>query len=288
MAELNCRTELLEGKPLTVGDRFTWACEGAVPNFDFTNVELRLEEADKYKLKLFGVQKSEQGALLIDTTSYMVGDHTLKAVQLVDLENSILLGDLKFQVSSVQDPKEPVQEPFGPMGPQRFFPTLFFGLLVTALILFLIPIFLGVIQRRRRRKLMETLDSKSFQYAAFPELHRELRALERQHLFLADHRTEGSEDEKKISFETMKSAFRVYLSRQYRIPAFNWRSAAILKALFRETNLRPEALKEVAVTLREIERAEKDSSKQTSMDLFQLLKMIKNTSEVIEKEGRRA
>lgn len=286
MADLNCRTDLPEGKSLTVGDRFTWACEGSIPALSLEKTELRLEEADKYKLKLFKIQKSEQGALLLDTTSYMVGEHTLKAVQLVDPEHSVLLGDLKFTVSSVQDPKEPVKEPFGPMGPVRFFPVVFLALIAAAVILFSIPFLVSWLRRRRRRKLMESLDARSFQYAPFPELHRNLRSLQREFLFLADFGAEGSEEEKKTAFLRMKEFFRDYLSRQFRVPAFQWGSVAIVKALLRETSLKEEALKEVALTLREIERAEKDPVKLTAKDLFQLLKMMKQTSETVEKETR--
>lgn len=287
MADMNCRPGLEEGKTLTVGERLTWACEPTAPNsvnIDLAKAELRLEEADKYKLKLLGAQKGENGTILLDTTTYVVGDHTLKAVQLVDPTSSALLGDLRFTVTSVQDPKQPVQEPYGPMGPMRFFPILFFALILVAIVLFLIPVILGWITRRRRRKLMETLDAQSFQYAPFPEFHRVLRGLQREHLFLADPRSDSAEPEKLKAFGTMKDSFRVYLSRQFRVPAFKWNAVGVVKTLLRETKLKENAIKEVAVTLRELERAEKDPAKLTPMDLHQLLKMMKNTSEVVEKE----
>lgn len=287
MADVNCRFELPEGKDLTVGDRFTWACEGSLPNLDISKTELRLEEADKYKLKLFRIQKGENGTLLLDVTSYVVGDHTIKAAQLVDAENSVLLGDLKFTVSSVQDPKEPIKEPFGPVPPVRFFPILFVVLIASAVVILLIPVFSSWLKRRRRRKLMEKLDARSFQYAAFPELHRELRAQQRQYLFLTDPGAEGNEDERKLVFGMLKETFQTYVSRQFRLPAFTWKAGRVMQTVAQETRLRENALKELGTTLREIERADKDPSKLTSRDLFQLVKMMKNTSEIIEREARR-
>lgn len=287
MADVNCRYELPEGKDLTVGDRFTWACEGSVPAIDVSKAELRLEEADKYKLKLFKIQKADNGALLLDVTSYVVGDHNLKAVQLVDAENSLLLGDLKFTVTSVQDPKEPIKEPYGPMGPVRFFPTLFMILILAAVFILLLPVLLSWVKRRRRRKLMDKLDSRSFQYAAFPELHRELRAQQRQYLFLTDPGAEGEEEERKLAFVSLKDSFQTYISRQFRVPAFTWRSGRIVNTISQETRLRENALKDLGMTLREIERAERDPNKLTSRDLFQLVRMMKNTSEILEKEAHR-
>lgn len=291
MADVECRFEKPNSeaaeKPLTVGDRFAWSCEGKIPNLDLSKTELRLEEADKYKLKVFKIQKADSGALLLDVTSYVVGEHTIKAAQLVDAENSVLLGDLKFTVASVQNPEEPVKEPFGPLGPVRFFPTLFVSLIAVVVILLLIPVALSGLRRRRRRKLMEKLDARSFQYAAFPELHRELRSEQRKHLFLTDPISESSDEDRRLAFETLKDSFRTYVSRQFRVPAYTWKASRVVRTVARETSLRENAIKEMAETLREIERAEKDPSKLSSMDLFQLLKMMKGTSEVLEKEARR-
>lgn len=288
MAELNCSLNVENEKALTVGDRFSFSCEGTdIPALDLAKAEIRLEEADKYKLKLFQVQKSPSGALLLDLTSYQVGEHTLKAVQLVDSENSVLLGDLKFTIESVQNPKEPVKEPFGPWGPIWFMPYLFLALVGTALVLFSLPFLFTWLKRRQRKKLMDILDSKSFQYAAFPELHRELRRLQREHLFLADSSAPGDEASYQKAFQEMQGHYLTYLSRHFRIPAFQWTANQVVRALLKDFELPEKTLGQVAVSLREVERARKDPTKLNSKDLNQLLKMMKQTSELLETGAKR-
>lgn len=118
---VNCNLEQQSTeKPLTVGQEFFVLCEGDLPDVKDTQaIELRLEKEDHYKLKLLSLEPVNSKQWSLKMVSYQVGSHDIKAVQVIASDESIVLGDLRFTVSSVMKPEEPIQEPFGVTAPVK-------------------------------------------------------------------------------------------------------------------------------------------------------------------------
>lgn len=283
MADLECRVQTAEeGKELTVGDRFLLSCQGSVPEFKLDALELRVDEKDKYKLKLFRAEKKE-GGIDLQVTSYVVGQHQIKAAQLVDESSSAVLSDLAFTVASVQDPQQPQQKPFGPFGAVHFFPWLFLILALIVVFSALAPFVVIGFAKRKRRKLMDEVNKQVFQYAAFPELHRLLRQSQRRYLFLSDPRVPGEPKDRENAFQEIDTAFTIYLSREFNVPVRKWPLRRTLRTMTKEhANLPEETIAKIRLALTELEKARGQREKVEVQDLFQLLKIVREVSDQIE------
>lgn len=287
MADVNCQVRMPESASggesspgLTVGQRFAFHCEGPWPTMDAATVELRLEEADKYKLKLLKFQSADPGAADLEVVSYVVGPHELKAVQLTDAQNSVVLGDLKFEVKSVQNPEEPVQEPFPPLGPMTFFPVLF-AVVIAALIAALAGgVFIGMLRRRHRRKILNEVLDKVYQSTPAPEFYRELRALSREYLFMTDPKasTEGAPLTEIL--RAINRHFRVYLVRTYLVPAHRLPATKILKELQPVLGKDSFVLLRLGQVLRELDRALANETNVRGADLEQLSRLVREWVEL--------
>lgn len=285
MADVNCQVQTPpDATELTVGARFVIRCEGAWPALDAKSLELRLDEADKYKLKLLTFQPAEAGAADLEVVSYVVGAHALKAVQLTDAQSSVVLGDLQFTVASVQNPEEPVKEPFPPLGPMSFFPWLFAALVAALLALLLAGLFVGVVRRRRRRKLLDEVLGKVYQSPPAPELYRELRALTRQYLFLTDPKASTEGAPLVDILRALNAHFRVFLTRTYLVPAQRLPTAKVLAELAPALGEESAALAQLGHVLRELDRALDNEAKVRGADLAQLARLVR---EWVERTGAR-
>ncbi len=283
MPTLSCQVEIPEIKTqlgtaepeITVGRKFLLRCDGEWPEFQAEKIELRLEAADKYKLHLFEFQKTSgtQGQFLV--TSYRAGEHHLKALQVVDADHSVVLGDLNFTVKSVINPQEPETEPFGPMGPISFgLPWWYFAVLG----FFLLAVGTGAAiywrRRSQKRKLIEEMKLSSSPLSPMAELSQKLRRVNR-HL---DESTTGSQ------LPIVDEAFRFYFARKFQIPTLQWSQRLIMKdfkknhsALYEEYGLY------VTKVFVELERAHKAQSEIKLQDLEQLVGLVRKTSEMLEK-----
>lgn len=277
MAEVSCQAQLPEDSSagLTVGQRFVLRCEGAWPTMDSATLELRLDEADKYKLKLLGYNPvaADQSELLV--VSYVVGPHELKAAQLTDSANSVVLNGLKFEVKSVQNPEQPVQEPFPPMGPMAFFPWFFVGFLAVLLGTVLLGVFFGYARRRQRANLMKEIFEKVYQYPPLPEFYRELRSLQRQYLFLTDPKASAEGADLSLILRGLDQQFRILLARVYQLPAHRWPSHKTLKELNETLGKDSVILPGLRQLLRELDRAAENTQKLQGADLEQISRLMR-------------
>lgn len=286
MADLSCQLERAQNqdhsdeaiKPLSVGEKFLLHCEGSVPTLDPATLELRLDEADRYKLKLFDFKSTSPGSADLLVTSYVVGPHELKNVQLTDANHSLVLGDLRFEVASVQKADEPRKEPFPPAGPMSFFPWAFALTILGLFLAVLAAFFLLFLRRRHRRKLLEEIDSRAFQYAPVPEFYREIRLLQREHLFLTDAKAVAPPEVNLAEILVqMDRVFRLFLVRTYRIPAHRYVSSRFLKELSKSHGATPEKIEQIREALVELDRArESQAPKLRASDLEQLLRLMKS------------
>lgn len=279
MADVNCQVNApapTEQSPgLTVGTRFVLHCEGAWPAMDEKSLELRLDEADKYKLKLLAFKQSGGGAADLEVVSYVVGPHELKAVQLTDATNSVVLNGLKFEVVSLQNPEEPMKEPFPPLGPMTFFPWLFAALIVGALGLIVVTLLTAALRRRRRAKTLNEVLGKVYQSTPAPEIYRELRGITRQYLFLTDPKASAEGAPLVDILRAINTHFRVFLTRTYLVPAHKLPTAKTLAELAPLLGENSVAYAKLAQILRELDRALENETRVRGADLEQITRFVR-------------
>ncbi len=284
MSVVNCQVEIPNqetalGKAspeITVGRQFLLQCEGEWPELDSKKMELRLEAADKYKLQVLDFQKTTSSHAQILVTSYKAGEHKLKAVQLVDAERSVVLGDLNFTVKSVINPQEPESEPFGPMGPVTFgLAWYYFAIPIFVLLLLAAWIFTVLRRRSQKKKLIADMNLSRSALQPMAEASQKLRQILR-----ASHTAEI-----KDLLPQINEAFRIYLARRFLIPTLAWSDRLILKDLkSNHSEIFAVAGKSVAQTLVELARAQKAIDKLELKDIEQLMSLVRKSSELIEKE----
>lgn len=285
MAILDCQIERANDskEPLSVGEVFSLACHGAGVDFNANESELRLDEADKYKIKLLKYEKTGDVHHL-QVTSYMVGEHMLKAVQLVDTKSSVVLSPVQFTVASVQDPKEPKKEPYGPRDPMMmswpwtFWAGIIFGLLV---VIFLIS---WQIRRQwQKRKLVQQVLDRESKLPAHTQFHQTVRqCLRGESQLLNAENVLSAETAEKLMGE-LDRAWKIYLTRTLLCPAHVWPDRLILK-FFKKINSKFFADHKDILRrqLAEVRRAQKSSLQFLAKDFLKLADDTKKTVDLIE------
>lgn len=280
---MQCQIEIPEFKTslgkaseeITVGRKFLLNCDGEWPDLVMEKLELRVDPADKYKLKLLQFQKNSPGQAQLAVTSYQAGEHVLKAVQLVDPEHSVLLGDLRFTVKSVINPQEPPTEPFGPMGPLKFgLPWWYY--LIAVVLLAMLALGVGFRWRRRqqKRRLIEDMKLSDSALTPMAQLSQKLRQV------LRSLSAEGAIN----SVSELNRSYRIYLARRFQIPTLVWSDRLILRDFKKyHRKLYDVAGSSIIKTLRELARAEANPKDLKIQDVEQLLTLVRDGAERLEK-----
>ncbi len=274
-----------ETKDLTVGHVFELNCEqqGADgwPKMDLATIELRTGSEDVHVLKLLSYHQASETLASLQVVSYRVGSHKLQAVQLVDKDNSVLLGDLQFTVASVQNPQAPVQEPLPPVGPFYLQLHWIYFALVAALIAMVLGTLLWRWQKKReRRRLLEELHLNETAATAYNEFYRSMRTLQRKYKFLNNNNEDIGQIQAAVA--DVDESFRRYISRHFQTPALKWSDRATLsdikkfhRAYFREDG------KILKKALLEFSRAKKTKAP-SPQDVQQLIQIAKTQVERLE------
>lgn len=283
---MNCQVEIkdtigplgkVSEKELTVGRPFVLHCEGEWPELNAEKLELRLDAADQRKLKILKFQKNSSSDAMLLVTSYQPGEHQLKAVQLVDADHSVVLGDLQFTVKSVINPQEPPKEPYGPMGPVEFGIPLwfwlsigFFAAVVGALVWWKIA------RRARRKKWM--LEMKLHERALSPmaDLGKTLR------LILKDL-SKG-----KAHVQELRQAYFYYLARVFQIPTLKMKNGQILNDIkAAQRSLYDDQGAVIMKAMTELDRALATAGDVSEKDLEQLVHLVRRSAEAIDRVQRK-
>lgn len=293
MSELRCAPEKLmpsQEPSLTVGERFLLRCRGQVGVFDWKTAELRVDAADKYKIQLLKGEQTvgsgisgpngepAESTLNLEVVSDVVGKHQLRAVQLVDANQAALIPDITFEVKSVQNPQNPVQEPYGPVGPMVFaVPWFYWAGLAAAIVLAGLVIALAVAVRLRRRRLMREIRESASAQTPEGELYHSVRKFQRDWDFLVHPKKEIEPALAAAAIDAVSAAYRLFLSRVFDIPFARWGTSKSLRALRREQSQLPVELRHrINKTLREFDRAR--ASQLHGSDFAQFLDWVKTDS----------
>jgi hypothetical protein len=288
MADYNCNIQFGDSPgqapptPVTVGQVFAIVCDGDWSQFSPEQAEIRVDESDKYKIKLLSLEPGARGATL-KVTSYQAGTHDLKVVQIVNAQESRVLGDLHFQVQSVIDPKQqPPPEPFGPHGPLGLsLPLWYFAVLLAVILLVVGGVTLRVRRVLQKRKMIRELEALGVAATPFAQFNQTMRRLRREAAFL-EGREEGTESEKTVFVQELEKAYRLYLGRTFLIPTLHWNDSLIL----RELKSHQKALfllcgKEVDRLFQEFARAKSATKGVQNKDLVQLFELTRKNVDIL-------
>lgn len=290
MADLQCTVQKIQqpdDPTVTVGERFVLACSGEVPEIDGKTAELRLDEQEKYTLKLLRLEKKSDREVQLEVLSDRVGKHELKDLQLVDSKQSFVIPNLKFEVRSVQDPQNPVQEPFGSLGPLSLAVPWFYWMgLVMVISLMGIAITWRILRRVERRRQMNEILNAAPGTSPEGELFQKIRKIQRQADFLLRPQDLVAPESAAVVLSELDQAYRIFLSRVYLIPVAAWPTGKSLRALGREqAQLSEKNRKFTAKVLRELDRA--SQAEHRGRDIAQMIEWIGESAGLVVKEGAR-
>ncbi len=282
---MQCRMEIpkTEGEEtLTVGRVFNLLCEGEWPQLNPETLKLVLDKENEHKLKLLGFEFRSKTEAQLTLTSYRTGDHNLKALQLVDAEHSVVLGDLQFTVKSVMNPQEPATEPYGPFGPFELSLPLWYPLSI----LLLLAVAGGLIWRRihvdrQKKKLLAQMQVLDSSVAPYFQFYQALRKIQRGFSFYSG--AEPSQQETTHFIDCLNQAYKIYLARQFLIPTLKWNERKILSDLKRNhKNFYSDFRLEIRKALAELSRAQDPKALMGGKDCDQLAQLLRHQVDAIE------
>lgn len=238
MAEFQCRTEvpavsnLIEGE-ITVGRKFIIHCEGPFPaGVQPESVQLVLPPAHKYDLKLFSFEYRSTTSADLLVTTYRAGALDVPlSLQLG--EQTLALGNLKFEVKSVLPPPTPETQqqppqPYPPFGPFNLpIPPLYWGLLAVFILTLGLTVFFRVLRHLQRKSMIERLKQYDSALSPVNQFYHSLRQLQRSNTVFAG--VKASEAEVAEAARSLISIWQLYLTREFQVPASKWNEALILK-----------------------------------------------------------
>lgn len=220
---------------LTVGARFGWKCHGdiGVPWDPQRPLELAFKEKDQqYTLAILKTLRLDPTDVQFEVTAYKPGDHKPEYVRVLQGQGTV--GEVGFEalkpawtVQSVIDPKQPPQ-PYGPFGPWSMTIPLWFTLAVALVIVAVAySIFRRVRKYTQRRRMLEELARHRTALLPLHQFFRDARQLRRRL-----HTAKDIAELKAIG-DDLDREFRLYVLRQFQVPALDWSNQDILKDLRR-------------------------------------------------------
>lgn len=266
---LNCQVAAAgssQAKALTVGDVFSIEC--GAEKIHFNPKHLRAETKAPHQLKILRTETMPDGRWKVEVVSYRVGTYTGEDLVFTDGVNKAHVNGVTFQIRSVIDPQQPPKGPIGSFGGYILWPPLFYVWALLALAGFFVS---GSAWRwwshRKRTKLIEGLKKYDHRMGPQNQLHSRLRSLDRQGLL--DKNDYGA------YLKEIDDILRLYVIRQFRIPALDWSDRLILKDFQKRYQfLGTELFKELNFLLREIRKLKAIENKNRK-DTEQLLRRLK-------------
>jgi hypothetical protein len=226
MDQVRCQLEIpnvegLNPGEITVGRHVFLKCEGEwTKTFDFARAEIKVEETQKYVIKVLKAEARDASSFDVDFTLYSAGKMQFPQMILTDGTNEISLGQQQFQVISVIEKpaggQQPAQQPkpYGMIFPLNLsWPALYFILLASVIVLFLVGLVFQLRRAARYKRLID--DLKNYHSAIDPDLqfYKSIRLAEK----------------KQYPLDEIEKAFRLFVLRVYQIPMFTLDNRQIIR-----------------------------------------------------------
>jgi hypothetical protein len=279
----NCR---IDGTPKeaqwTVGEVYAMLCEGTSVNFLSTELQFKNKENAEYQIRILDVEKQTENSLTLKATSYNTGQLNMDQLYIADQGVEVLkVTPLQLNVKTLIE--QPEQKPFGPiMALKMSYPSWLWMSFVGVL---LISLFFTLFKLRRRtqmKKVVEELKQHNTALGSFNQFNKDIRTLSRQYVFGGK---QSWPVEKKIKYvESLDQIFRMYLLREFIVPALDWNTNLILKTIAKYDKKRFDQYSEdIKSYLKELDRAKVDYEKLKDHDCKQLTQMALKTTQSIWK-----
>jgi hypothetical protein len=260
--------------PLTVGDLFKVEC--ASSSLVLNPSKLKFLTKKPYQLQILKSETQPDGRLQLLVTSYQVGEFKSERLQLTDGVSKADIHGVEFKVESVIDKNNPPKGPYGPYGGYVLpLPGFYFWGLLFLFVFGILILGFKLLRQYQRRRLIQGLKKHDSRLGPQTQLHLRFRQLERQNL------AESGQMAKHVA--EVEDIFRLFIIRQFKIPAYNWSDRLILNDFEKRfAFLGSEAAKELSVLLRESRKARSLVNPQTK-DIEQIVRKIKRWADQVDR-----
>ncbi len=304
---------IVEAATYTVGEKFILDCRGTAVEWAAAEPREVVAEVDPkqvHVLKVLQTLKVEPEHLRVVAVSYRAGGAMQVDFQLRVQEQRISVEKMPLHVRSVLSTN--TAQPPQPFPPFPFLPLTYpawlWWFLATGIFLTLaIPSLLWSQRWRRRRWVREVLDPEACTLQLIPrlpthlqpytqaghsnhlnELFRLLRRLQREERFSEAGAKTPTEilAERKKTLEIVQHIFRLYLTRQLRLPAHVWRVRRLSRQLGNPGDSSAWQT-EVILTLEELDKAIRGYQKVTDDQYRQLIHLVQKTAQVVDQVRQR-
>lgn len=265
MDQVTCRLDIpavpgLEGSEITVGRHLLFSCEGSWDrSFDFANAQIKLEESNKYVIKVLKAEARNANSFDVDLTVYAAGDIKFPEMILIDGTREISLGQQQLSIKSVLQPQQQGQEqqkPFGFLFPLRLeWPALYFILAASAVVLFLVGLIYQLRRAARFARLIADLKQYESSVSADLQFYKSLRTAEKQNYPL----------------DELEKSFRLYVLRVLEVPMFVLNQRQIIKFLRKRKPFLKTERQQVNVLLSEFEEIKTNKKELSSSEKLELV-----------------
>jgi hypothetical protein len=275
-----------DAKGFTVGELFTIDCQGTAMPLK-APLKIELPEKDHHVVVLVKPLAVTEGKISYEATSYRVGEFSLPYLDFVDADGrGFISNPMKFKTVSVIDPKNPPQSPYGPIQPMRMeYPAwLWFSLAVGFLVL--VAWFLIFFRRRIQRKNLEK-NIKRFQspMGSYHQFSKDVRTLKRNVVF--SPKAQWLEMQKQDYLQKLEEAYRLFILREYIVPADRWPTKMVLKHMKRKDKTHYDKYAGAAIkAFHELERARTQAENISPMDVEQITGICSQAVESMWKSRR--
>lgn len=278
---------------LTVGQEFYLDCESdglAVLKSAQVEPAASLGPMAPYYLKILETHPQQGSKVQFVMTSYKVGNHQIKDVVIrgeseVDgklQEHHFKVENISLNVVTTIEKQEGAQavqqEPYGPYGPfighlpRSFWFTLF------GVILFVVV--LGVYKLRsflQRKRFLDDLAKNESSLTPIAELSQKIRKVLKHEMFAGDvSKNLINPSVMQEVTQDLEQALRLFLARNFRIPAQTWSFKEIIKGIKKyHRKMFPDLKEELESLFKELEHMKADVSKLQVKDCLQLTHHIR-------------
>lgn len=291
MAAVQCKIEIptvegLQENTLTVGREFILACEGEFPRDLHTEkMQLVVGSEQKYSIHLLGFEFRSPTIADIKVTAYRAGNIQFEDLKITDGSQTLSLGQVQYQVQSVLQQAQPgeqqaKQEPYGPVGPARLsVPMLYWGILAGLLGLVVLLILTKIYRVVQRRSMLEKLREHDSALSPLAQFHQDLRRLQRSNPVYFG--VPAASADVQEAFGILHRSFLLFLTRQYKVPAFEWNERLVLRDLKKyHSRVYAEFADDTKKLYREFSHGLKDQAKLSENDI---LNLTRHTRQLVEK-----
>lgn len=273
----------------TVGEVFEIQCQGESLALK-EPLQTKFPDNQKHALDLLQPVEITPNKIVYKATAYRPGQLKFEYVDFEDAQgHGFISGPMQLTVAStvaLQDP--PPEQPFGSIAPMSMaWPFwIFFSAAVALLVLFgwALIFFRRRIQRKNIEKNIRKFESPMGSYHQYSK---DVRLLKRSVVF-STHR-EWSEAQVGSYLEKLDEYYRMFILREYVVPADIWPTKNIVKEIKRKDRNGYKVYgPAVKKAFHELERAKGHVSKIKSMDCEQLTNICSQAVDAMWKYKRRA